>query len=212
VQKNDDATSGRVVGCSCIPPADANVNRCVCGRAMPRRQIVRLPNDHTHGASANKPSPHAHMAVKTARQPCHSTALARNGTTAEQLTAFRGGRWGVWPMSTGPTSSLRLRLQFPQRSFLRPRTNRCLPRRSCLTPERKFQSCHQAVPWLCRSVAVQCCDKAVAVAVAVAGAGAVRDRRLQGATSWNASAVTRSTVQRCAHSLSNRITALPDAS
>jgi len=31
---------------------------------MPRRQIVRLPNDHTHGASANKPSPHAHMAVK----------------------------------------------------------------------------------------------------------------------------------------------------
>ncbi len=29
---------------------------------MPQLQIVRLPNDHTHGASANKPTPFAHMA------------------------------------------------------------------------------------------------------------------------------------------------------
>ena len=29
---------------------------------MPKLQIVRLPNDHTHGASANKPTPFAHMA------------------------------------------------------------------------------------------------------------------------------------------------------
>jgi len=30
--------------------------------AMPQLQIVRLPNDHTHGASARKPTPFAHMA------------------------------------------------------------------------------------------------------------------------------------------------------
>ena len=30
--------------------------------AMPQLQIIRLPNDHTHGASANKPTPFAHMA------------------------------------------------------------------------------------------------------------------------------------------------------
>ncbi len=29
---------------------------------MPQLQIVRLPNDHTHGASAGKPTPFAHMA------------------------------------------------------------------------------------------------------------------------------------------------------
>jgi hypothetical protein len=38
------------------------LNGFVAKGEMPQLQIVRLPNDHTHGASANKPTPHAHMA------------------------------------------------------------------------------------------------------------------------------------------------------
>ncbi len=36
--------------------------RFVAAGEMPQLQIVRLPNDHTHGASAGKPTPAAHMA------------------------------------------------------------------------------------------------------------------------------------------------------
>ncbi|MBC7562992.1 MAG: bifunctional YncE family protein/alkaline phosphatase family protein [Gemmatimonadaceae bacterium] len=38
------------------------LNGWVAAGEMPQLQIVRLPNDHTHGASANKPTPQAHMA------------------------------------------------------------------------------------------------------------------------------------------------------
>jgi DNA-binding beta-propeller fold protein YncE len=38
------------------------LNGFVTKGEMPQLQIVRLPNDHTHGASAGKPTPFAHMA------------------------------------------------------------------------------------------------------------------------------------------------------
>lgn len=38
------------------------LGKFVSAGKMPQLQIVRLPNDHTHGASADKPTPFAHMA------------------------------------------------------------------------------------------------------------------------------------------------------
>ena len=81
----------------------AELHRFEAEGDMPRLQIVRLPNDHTHGASPGWPTPTAYAAKTIWRW-----AARRSGQPLEVLAAAPPSLWWKTTRKTAPTTWTRI--------------------------------------------------------------------------------------------------------